>query len=254
MEQSPLITVRDLSVRQGEYVVLHDVSFTVRRGDWFVIMGDSGSGKSTLLNAMIGIVEPPTGEVLYDEQSFTRATPDERRQIMQRFGVLFQFGALWSGLTLAENVALPLTELTHLGQQEIRELTDLKLALVELGRFRDFYPDEISSSMRKRAALARALALDPDILFLDEPSADLGPVEARHIDDLVAELRACMNTTVVSVTHDLASIFATATDGIYLDARLKTVTARGNPKLMRAHPPNVNVHAFLTRAVKPEAR
>jgi phospholipid/cholesterol/gamma-HCH transport system ATP-binding protein len=253
MERSPLITVRDLTVRYGEYVVLHDVSFTVHRGDVFVIMGASGSGKSTLLSAMIGLVEPTAGEILFGEQSFTRATPDERRQIVRRFGVLFQFGALWSGLTLAENVAMPLQELTSLGPREIQELAELKLALVGLGSFGDFYPHQTSGSMQKRAALARAIALDPDVLFLDEPSSGLGPVGSRHIDDLITELCASMNTTIVSVTHDLASIFATANDGIYLDARLKTITARGDPKEMRAHSPNPQVHAFLTRTVAPEA-
>ena len=241
------ITVRDLTVRYGDYLVMHDVSFTVRRGDVFVIMGGSGSGKSTLLNAMIGLVEPAVGEVLYGDQSFTHASPEERRELSRRFGVLFQFGALWSGLTLAENVALPIEELTKLGRGTIRELAALKLSLVGLGGFAGFYPDQISGGMQKRAGLARAIALDPAILFLDEPSSGLDPVSARRLDDLIIQLRDSLNTTIVIVSHDLASIFATANDAIYLDARQKTVTARGNPKEMLAHPPNAHVEAFLAR-------
>jgi phospholipid/cholesterol/gamma-HCH transport system ATP-binding protein len=253
MEANLHITVRDLTVGYEEYLVLHDVSFTVKRGDVFVIMGASGSGKSTLLHALMGLVEPRAGEILYDDQSLTRATPERRRQMTQRLGVLFQSGALWSGLTLAENVALPLKELAHLGRRDIRELTELKLALVGLSGLGEAYPDEISGSMRKRAGLARAMALDPDILLLDEPSAGLGPIGARHLDDLLAELRASMNTTIVSVTDDLASIFATANDGIYLDVHDKTVTARGDPKQMLASPSNRHVHAFLTRSADREA-
>jgi phospholipid/cholesterol/gamma-HCH transport system ATP-binding protein len=254
MERSPHITVRDLAVRYGDYEVMHDVSFTVRRGDVFVIMGGSGSGKSTLLNTMIGLVEPAAGEVLYGHDSFTRAAPEERRDISRKFGVLFQFGALWSGLTLAENVALPLEELTRLGRREIRDLAELKLDLVGLGGFTGFYPSEISGGMQKRAGLARAMALDPEILFFDEPSSGLDPVSARRLDDLIIELRDSMNTTIVIVSHDLASIFATANDGIYLDAQRKTVTARGDPREMRRHPPDHHVQAFLTRTADEESR
>src|SRR5262249_4118132 len=244
MTGSSHITIRDLAVRYGDYVVMHDVSFTVRRADVFAIMGGSGSGKSTLLNTLIGLVEPAAGEVLYDGESFTRAEPAERRRISRRFGVLFQFGALWSGLTLAENVALPLEELTHLGRREIRDLAELKLDLVGLGGFTGFYPNEISGGMPKRAGLARAMALDPGSLFFDEPSSGLDTVSARRLDDLIIELRDSMNTTIVIVSHDLASIFATANDGIYLDAQRKTVTARGDPKEMRRHPPDRHVQAF----------
>jgi phospholipid/cholesterol/gamma-HCH transport system ATP-binding protein len=253
MADTPLITVRGLAMRHGEHLVLHDVSFTVRRGDVFVIMGSSGCGKSTLLQAMIGLVEPDTGEILYDGKSLTRALPEERSRISRRCGVMFQDGALWSGRTLAENVELPLRQHTELDEREIRELAELKLGLVGLDRFSEFYPDEISGSMRKRAGIARAMALDPEILFLDEPSTGLGPVGARHVDDLITQLRSSMNTTVIAVTHDLASIFATANDGIYLDVEQKTVTARGDPKELLAHPPNPRVRAFLSRTAMKEA-
>ncbi len=247
------ITVTNLGVRYGDYVVMHDVSFTVSRGDVFVIMGGSGSGKSTLLNALIGLIEPAEGEILYGDQSFTRAEPHERQQLSRRFGVLFQFGALWSGLTLAENVALPLEELTNLDHREIRELAELKLSLVGLGGSTELYPHEISGGMVKRAGLARAMALDPEILFFDEPSSGLDPISARRLDDLIIELRDSLNTTIVIVSHDLASIFATATNGIFLDAQQKTVTAHGDPKEMLAHPPNPRLHAFLTRSADKES-
>ncbi|MDB4955771.1 MAG: transporter related [Myxococcales bacterium] len=252
MERNPHIVVRDLELGYGDYVVLRTASFTVKRGDVFVIMGGSGSGKSTLLNAMIGLIQPLAGEVLYDGQNFTRADRRERQIISRRFGVLFQFGALWSDLTLAENVALPLEELTKLDRQEIRELAELKLALVGLSSFIDFYPDQISGGMQKRAGLARAMALDPEILFFDEPSSGLDPINARRLDDLVLELRDSLGATIVIVSHDLASIFATANDSIFLDDEQKTVTARGDPKELLAHPPNERVHEFLTRTADKE--
>jgi phospholipid/cholesterol/gamma-HCH transport system ATP-binding protein len=245
--ESAHITVRDLDLRYGSYTVMHDVSFTVRRGDVFVIMGGSGSGKSTLLKAMIGLIEPAAGEVLYNDRSFTRADHHARQLASREFGVLFQFGALWSNMTLAENVALPLQELTKLGAGEIRDLVELKLALVGLASFRGFYPAEISGGMQKRAGLARAMALDPEILFFDEPSSGLDPISARRLDDLILQLRDSFQTTIVVVSHDLASIFAIANDCIFLDAGTKSVTARGDPKELLAHPPSAVVRAFLTR-------
>jgi phospholipid/cholesterol/gamma-HCH transport system ATP-binding protein len=252
MERAPLV-VRDLALRYGDYEVMHDVSFTVRRGDVFVIMGGSGGGKSTLLRALIGLLEPAEGDIFYSGQSFTHADMLERQRISRRFGVLFQFGALWTDLTLAENVALPLQQLTRLSAMEIRELAELKLALVGLGGSDELYPHEISGGMQKRAGLARAMALDAEILFLDEPSSGLDPITARRLDELILELRDSIGTTFVIVSHDLASIFATATDSIYLDAREKTVTAAGNPKDMLAHPPNPHVRAFLTRNTDEES-
>ncbi len=248
MEHDAHITVSDLELSYGSYLVMRDVTFRVRRGDVFAIMGGSGSGKSTLLKALIGLIEPAAGEVRYDDQRFTGADPRQRQAMSRHFGVLFQSGALWSSLTLLENVALPMEELTNLRPQEIRGLAELKLALVGLSNFLDFYPDQISGGMQKRAGLARAMSLDPDMLFFDEPSSGLDPVSARRLDDLILELREDLNTTIVVVTHDLASIFAIANDGIFLDGELKTVTARGDPKELLAHPPNPQVHAFLTRA------
>jgi len=241
------ITVRDLTIAYGDFVVMRDLDFTVRRGDIFIIMGASGSGKSTLLRNMIGLNEPTAGEVLYDGQSFTRAEPEVRQQMLQRFGVMYQGGALFSSMTLAENVALPLGEYTRLSEAEIREIASLKLALVGLKGFEDFFPSEISGGMWKRAGIARAMALDPEILFFDEPSAGLDPISSRQLDDLILELRASLGATIVVVTHELPSIFAIATNSVFLDIETKTIIAQGLPQDMLAPGADPKVRRFLTR-------
>jgi phospholipid/cholesterol/gamma-HCH transport system ATP-binding protein len=242
------ITVRDLTIAYGDFVIMHDLDFTVRHGDVFVIMGASGSGKSTLLRNMIGLNEPTKGEVLYDGQNFTTAEPEVRRQMLQRFGVMYQGGALFSSMTLVENVALPLGEYTTLSEAEIREIACLKLALVGLKGFEDFFPAEISGGMWKRAGIARAMALDPDILFFDEPSAGLDPISSRQLDDLILELRASLGTTIVVVTHELPSIFAIATNSVFLDIETKTIIAKGTPQDMLDAPgTDPKVRRFLTR-------
>jgi phospholipid/cholesterol/gamma-HCH transport system ATP-binding protein len=243
----PRIEVRQLTMAYGDRVIQHDLSFTINRGDIFVIMGGSGCGKSTLLRHMIGLNEPARGDVLYDGQSFWTAEPTERDKMMRRFGVLYQSGALWSSMTLAENVALSLGEYTSLSPAQIRELVSLKLALVGLAGFEEFYPSEISGGMRKRAGLARAMALDPDILFFDEPSAGLDPISSHLLDELILELRASLGATVVIVTHELPSIFAIANNSVFLDAETKTMIARGDPKELLEHPPEPKVREFLTR-------
>jgi phospholipid/cholesterol/gamma-HCH transport system ATP-binding protein len=243
---SARITVRDLDMRYGERVIQRDLNFTVGAGEIFVIMGGSGCGKSTLLRHLIGLVRPARGEVLYDGDSFWTVEPDRREHLTRRFGVLYQSGALWSSLTLAENVALPLGEYTRLDPARIAELVSLKLALVGLAGFEGFYPSEISGGMRKRAGLARAMALDPDILFFDEPSAGLDPISSKLLDDLILELRDSLGATVVVVTHELASIFAIATNSVFLDAETKTMIAAGDPKEL-AHSANPKVRRFLTR-------
>ena len=241
------ITVRDLDMRYGERVIQRDLNFTVRAGEIFVIMGGSGCGKSTLLRHLIGLVHPARGGVLYDGESFWTAEPEAREGIMRRFGVLYQSGALWSSLTLAENVGLPLGEYTRLTAAEIAELVSLKLALVGLAGFEEFYPSEISGGMRKRAGLARAMALDPDILFFDEPSAGLDPISSKLLDDLILELRDSLGATVVIVTHELASIFAIADNCVFLDAETKTMIATGNPRDLLEHSADPKVRRFLTR-------
>lgn len=241
------IEVRKLTMAYGDYVVMRDVDFEVRRGDVFVIMGDSGSGKSSLMRHMIGLHEPAAGEVLYGGESFTRADPEARQRMLRRMGVLYQQGALWSSMTLAENVALPLGEYTDLSPEEIREIACLKLALVGLRGFEDFYPSQISGGMRKRAGLARAIALDPEILFFDEPSAGLDPISSKLLDDLILALRDSLGATVVVVTHELASIFAIGDDAVFLDAARKTMTARGNPRRLAEQSTEEKVRRFLTR-------
>ncbi|HWU40026.1 MAG TPA: ATP-binding cassette domain-containing protein [Candidatus Acidoferrum sp.] len=241
------IEVRNLDMAYGERVIQRDLTFTVRRGDIFIIMGGSGCGKSTLLRHLIGLIEPARGDVFYDGQSFWRAEPVARDRMLRGFGVLYQSGALWSSMTLAENVALPLGEYTNLSPAEIRDLVSFKLALVGLKGFEDFYPSEISGGMRKRAGLARAMALDPDILFFDEPSAGLDPISSRLLDNLILELRDSLGATVVVVTHELASIFTIGNNSVFLDAETKTMLATGDPKILRTESPNPTVRRFLTR-------
>jgi phospholipid/cholesterol/gamma-HCH transport system ATP-binding protein len=241
------ITVRGLTMAYGDTVILRDLNFTVGRGDVFVIMGGSGCGKSTLLRHLVGLQQPAAGQVFYGDMSFWDATVPERNRIMRRAGVLFQSGALWSSMTLAENIALPLREYTSLTPREIREVASLKLALVGLGGFDDFAPSEVSGGMRKRAGLARAMALDPDILFCDEPSAGLDPVSAQRLDDLILELAASLGSTFVVVTHELASIFAIASDSIFLDPETKTAIAGGDPKTLLRESTDRRVREFLTR-------
>jgi phospholipid/cholesterol/gamma-HCH transport system ATP-binding protein len=250
----PHIIVKDLTMAFGDFVVMKDLNFTVNRGDVFVIMGGSGCGKSTLLKHMIGLIEPARGEVLYGEQSFTKATPAEREKLLRRFGVLYQTGGLWSSMTLAENVALPLTQFTDLNAKQTSEVAALKLALVGLAGFEEYYPSQISGGMQKRAGLARAMALDPEVLFFDEPSAGLDPISSRLLDDLILELRESLGATIVVVTHELASIFTIANNSVFLDADTRTMIAQGNPSELRDSHPDPKVRRFLTRASQLEVK
>jgi len=231
----------------GSLVIQRDLTFGVQRGDIFIIMGGSGCGKSTLLRHLVGLQAPAQGEVFYDGQSLWRVEPIERERMMRRFGVLYQSGALWSSMTLAENIALPLEQYTTLSPSQINELVSLKLALVGLVGFEDYYPSELSGGMQKRAGLARAMALDPDILFFDEPSAGLDPVSSRRLDGLILELRDSFGATVVMVTHELASILTIGTNSVFLDADTKTMIAQGDPKKLLAESQDPKVRRFLTR-------
>jgi phospholipid/cholesterol/gamma-HCH transport system ATP-binding protein len=241
------IEVRDLTMAFGATIVQRHISFAVDPGTIFVIMGTSGCGKSTLLRHMIGLLTPAAGEIRYDGHRFRPAADDGRPSPVERFGVLFQSGALWSSKTLAENVGLPLHYHTDLSEREIAQIARAKLALVGLAGFEDFAPAAISGGMRKRAGLARAIALDPDIVFLDEPSAGLDPLASRRLDELVLNLRDSIGTTFVVVTHELASIFALADDSILLDAVERTSIASGNPKTLLDSSTDPRVRQFLTR-------
>lgn len=234
------IRAEGLTVSYGPKIIQRDLNFSVRRGDVFVIMGGSGCGKSSLMRVLMGLLPPGAGRVLYGDEDFWAASSARRAEIMRRVGVLFQSGALWSSRTLAENVTLPLEYYTSLPPRARRAIASLKLAQVGLAGFEDYYPSEISGGMKKRAGLARALALDPEIVFFDEPSAGLDPLSAAQLDELILELRDSMGMTVIMVTHELPSIFAVADDAIFLDAGLRTLTAQGNPReLLRHGPPEV---------------
>lgn len=244
---TPHITVQDLTMGYGDFVLMRNLNFGIDRGDIFIIMGGSGCGKSTLMKILIGLKSPAAGRVLYDGESLWEADIEGRKEILRQVGVMYQSGALWSSMTLGENVALPMEQFTSLGVGQIGDMVSLKLALVGLAGFEEFYPSEISGGMRKRAAIARAMALDPDILFLDEPSAGLDPVSAKMLDDLILELNESLGTTMVIVTHELASIFAIGNNSVYLDTEIRTLSAVGDPKVLREKTENANVRRFLTR-------
>lgn len=241
------ISVDNLTMAFGSFVLQRDLTFDIKRGDIFIIMGGSGCGKSTLLRHLIGLKAPAAGTISYYGKSLWDSPPEDRQAILRHTGVLYQRGALWSSMTLAENIALPLAEYTDLNPAEINELASLKLALVGLAGFEGYYPSEISGGMQKRAALARAMALDPDILFFDEPSAGLDPISSRLLDDLILELRDSLGATIVVVTHELASIFTIANNSVFLDADTRTMIAQGDPHLLVKDCPEIKVRNFLTR-------
>ncbi len=249
-DKSPHIIVKDLTMAYGDFVVMHDLSFTINRGDIFIIMGGSGCGKSTLMTILIGLKSPAKGQIFYGDVDFWGSDHDTRDRIIRNAGVMYQGGALWSSMTLAENVALPLEQYTDLGVGEIRDVVELKLALVGLAGFEEFYPSEISGGMQKRAGIARAMALDPEVLFFDEPSAGLDPVSARRLDDLILQLSESLGTTMVVVTHELASIFAIGNNSVFLDVSIRTMTATGNPKKLLAETEDPTLRLFLTRGEK----
>ncbi len=241
------IEICDLTMAFGSFVVMRDISAKIRQAEIFVIMGGSGCGKSTLLRHMIGLKRPAKGDILYDGESFWHASDEARQERLRTFGVLFQSGALWSSMTLAENVSLPLGEYTDLAPADIEDIARFKLALVGLKGFEEFYPAEISGGMCKRAGLARALALDPDVLFFDEPSAGLDPISSRNLDQLILELRDSLGATFVVVSHELNSIFTIADNSIFLDSQTRTMGAQGNPREMLKHSTDPRVLEFLTR-------
>lgn len=246
-QKHPPIRVENLTMAYGSKVIQRDLSFTVEQGETCIIMGGSGCGKSTLMRHLVGLKEPAQGKVYIQGVSLWEASEEERQALLRRIGVMYQAGALWSSMTLEENIALPLQRYSKLGAGEIRDMVALKLALVGLAGYEDYYPSEISGGMQKRASIARAMALDPDIVFFDEPSAGLDPITSRQLDELIVELRESLHTTFVVVTHELQSIFAIGTDSVFLDAQSKTMIAQGDPKRLLEEANNPKVVEFLTR-------
>ncbi|MGH8255881.1 MAG: ABC transporter ATP-binding protein [Steroidobacteraceae bacterium] len=243
----PVISLRGVTVGYDGQTVQNRVSFDVRRGSIFAIMGASGAGKSTVLQSMIGLLRPQSGTIRVEGQDYWALGIRERARLGRRFGVLFQSGALWSSLTVGENVALPLQMLTRMSKPTIRRLVELKLALVGLNDAAELTPAQLSGGMRKRAGLARALALDPEVLFLDEPSSGLDPAAARRLDDLIVDLREALGVTVVMVSHDLLSLFEIADDGVFLDATRATAIAFGSPAQLRDHSEDPGIRQFMRR-------
>jgi len=250
MATGKAIRVDNVTMAYGNFVVMRDLDFTLEAEQITVIMGGSGCGKSTLLRHMIGLLEPAKGDIFFGDTNFTSSTEDEQEAMKQNFGVLYQGGALWSSMTLEENIALPLHHYTKLPEKEIRDVVGYKLALVGLAGFEDFLPGQISGGMRKRAALARAMALDPDFLFLDEPSAGLDPVTSQRLDELILQLRDTVGATIVVVSHELASIFTIADKAVYLDAKSRTLLDMGKPDDLLENSPHAEVRTFLSRGAK----
>ncbi len=245
---SSLINIIDLTLAYGSKVIMRDLSFDVHQGEVLIFMGGSGSGKSTLLKSMIGLVRPAKGHIMYGQTDLWSAAESEQNKIRRRMGVLYQHGALWSSMTLTENIALPLEVYTDLSRASVLELASMKLSLVGLAGQEGAYPSELSGGMQKRAALARALALDPEIVFFDEPSSGLDPVSSRRLDELILELQSSMGMTMIVVTHDLDSIFTISTRALFLDPKQKTMAEIGDPRLMRDNSKNPDVREFLRRS------
>lgn len=242
---SPIIEVKNLHMRYDDFVVMNDLNFQINKSDVFVIMGGSGCGKSTLLKHLVGLKDVEEGDVLYKGKSLVSSPVSEVVQLRQQFGVMFQSGALWSSMTLKENLSLPLEQYTQLNEKEIADRVRYKLALVGLQGFENSYPSEISGGMKKRAGFARAMILDPEVVFFDEPSAGLDPLSSRRLDDLILQISDSLQTTVVIVTHELDSIFSIGKTSIFLDVKTKTLLDKGPPKQLRDHSEHEAVRKFL---------
>ncbi len=245
MERKIIIQVKDLVAGYGEDIILDRISFEVYEGEIFVILGGSGCGKSTLLKHLIGLIDPYSGQVIIDGDDITNCDSVTFQEILRKIGVLYQSGALFGSMTLAENIALPIEEYTDLSKKSVDTLVKLKLNLVNLDGFENHLPSEISGGMKKRAGLARAMALNPKILFFDEPSAGLDPITSAELDNLILQINKSLGTTMVIVTHELRSIFAVSHRVIMLDKHTKGIIAEGNPKYLRDNSKNPFVKQFF---------
>ena len=252
MNTDIILRAENLSIGYEGKIIMKNLSFEVPKGDIFIIMGGSGCGKSTLLRTLTGLIPAQSGRFWVQDIDFINADRKEKLEICKHSGILYQSGALFSSMTLAENVALPLQQYTNYSQNKISQIVSFKLALVGLSGYESYYPSEISGGMRKRAGLARALALDPEIVYFDEPSAGLDPISSKNLDDLILEINKTLGTTILVVTHELPSIFAIGKNSIFLDKTVHTISAKGNPNNLLKNPPNEQVYEFLTRGVRYE--
>ena len=253
MTQKAMIQVKNLAAGYGDDIILDRVSFEIYEGEIFGILGGSGCGKSTLLKHLIGLMTPLSGQIIIDGEDITLCDEIAFKKIIRKFGVLYQSGALLGSLTIAENVALPIKEFTDLSLKSVENLVKMKLSLVHLDGYENYLPSEVSGGMQKRAGLARAMALNPKILFFDEPSAGLDPIISAELDRLIKQINKSQGTTMVIVTHELLSIFQVAERVILLDKLSKGVIEEGNPHYLKKHSNNVYVKQFFNRQLEPAA-
>ena len=252
MRRKVIIQVKDLVAKYGEETILDQISFDVYEGEIFVVLGGSGCGKSTLLKHLVGLMQPHSGQVTIDGDEISNCDDKTYQRVLRKIGILYQSAALLGSMTLAENVALPIREYTDLPEKSVDTLVKMKLHLVHLNGYESYLPSELSGGMKKRAGLARALALNPKILFFDEPSAGLDPVTAAEIDNMILNLNKSLGTTMLIVTHELPSIFAVANRVIMLDKSTRGIIAEGDPKYLRDHSQNPFVRHFFNRLAEDE--